>query len=747
MPGAPRSDAPRRPFRDNPRLILAGIVLLLVALAGTLALARGSLGLSPDFLTEFVLYALSAADLTMLVALIFVLARNVVKLLVERRRALPFARFRAKLVAALLGMTLIPAVLVLLVGSELIRSSVDRWFNAPMDEVLTSASRIASDYYHERQLLADEAAQRVAARLAPLDLSAGAVSAVRDLLLPEVTDRRVQMVEVYRLPPPAAGSAEAMPLVDVAAPTLPPGYVRAVADRLAARAAGGGETWTREPLDGGGELIRAAAVVRRAGGEPSGVVIVSDYLTGELAARARRLTDAYEDYNQARVLKRPLTGVYLSFFLMLTLMILVSATWMGLYVAKRITQPVQKLAAAAREIEAGHLDHRVEAETANPDEFTGLIDAFNSMTDELARSRRRLDRSTRDLERKHAEGETRRRYIETILERVATGVVSVDEEGRVSTVNSAAARLLAVEASVVGHPVESVFSRLDLAPIGRLLGGASVGRREPVAQEVTLVREGRDLHLAVVATALQGEGGAPEGLVLVLDDVTPLIRAQKVAAWREVARRLAHEIKNPLTPIQLSAERLNRHFGAAPDATRALVEECTRSIVGEVESLKALVDEFSQFARMPTPKAVPTDLHRLLTDTLALYNGLLGEVRIERSFAPDLPPVSLDAEQLRRVVINLVDNAVEALNRHGTILIQTQHDRGAGVARIIVADDGPGIPPAERDKLFLPYYSTKKRGSGLGLAIVRRIVAEHGGNIEVSDNVPRGTRFTVELPC
>ncbi len=747
MPGAPRSDAPRRPFRDNPRLILAGIVLLLVALAGTLALARGSLGLSPDFLTEFVLYALSAADLTMLVALIFVLARNVVKLLVERRRALPFARFRAKLVAALLGMTLIPAVLVLLVGSELIRSSVDRWFNAPMDEVLTSASRIASDYYHERQLLADEAAQRVAARLAPLDLSAGAVSAVRDLLLPEVTDRRVQMVEVYRLPPPASGSPEPMPLVDVAAPTLPPGYVRAVADRLAARAAGGGETWTREPLDGGGELIRAAAVVRRAGGEPTGVVIVSDYLTGELAARARRLTDAYEDYNQARVLKRPLTGVYLSFFLMLTLMILVSATWMGLYVAKRITQPVQKLAAAAREIEAGHLDHRVEAETANPDEFSGLIDAFNSMTDELARSRRRLDRSTRDLERKHAEGETRRRYIETILERVATGVVSVDEVGRVSTVNSAAARLLAVEASVVGHPVERVFARPDLAPIGRLLGGASVGRREPVAQEVTLVREGRDLHLAVVATALQGEGGAPEGLVLVLDDVTPLIRAQKVAAWREVARRLAHEIKNPLTPIQLSAERLNRHFGAAPDATRALVEECTRSIVGEVESLKALVDEFSQFARMPTPKAVPTDLHRLLTDTLALYNGVLGEVRIERSFAPDLPPVSLDAEQLRRVVINLVDNAVEAVNRHGTIRIQTQHDRGAGVARIVVADDGPGIPPAERDKLFLPYYSTKKRGSGLGLAIVRRIVAEHGGNIEVTDNLPRGTRFTVELPC
>ena len=737
----------RRPFRDNPRLIVAGILLLLVALAGLLAVVRGSTGLSPDFLSEFVLYALTAADLTMLVALIFVLARNIVKLLVERRRALPFARFRAKLVAALLAMTLIPAVLVLIVGSELIRNSVDRWFNAPMDDVLTSASLIASDYYRERQLLADETAGRVADRLAGVNLGTADVTTVRDLVLPEITQRRTQMIEVYRLDPSGAGAPEPVPFVDVVAPSLPPGHTRAVADRLAARAASGGETRTREPLDNGGELVRAAAVIRSARGAASGVVVVSDYLTSELAARARRITDAYEDYNQARVLKRPLTGVYLSFFLMVTLMILVSATWMGLYVAKRITQPVHKLAVAAREIEAGHLDHRVEMEAANPDEFSGLIDAFNSMAGELARSRRRLERFTVDLERKHTEGEARRRYIETIMEHVATGVVSIDAAGSVSTVNAAAARLLAVDASVLGRPAEEVFSRPDLAPLGTLLNGASRGPQEPVAQEVSTVRDGRDIHLAAVATALQGAGGAPEGLVLVLDDVTPLIRAQKVAAWREVARRLAHEIKNPLTPIQLSAERLNRHFGSAPEATRALVDECTRTIVAEVESLKALVDEFSQFARMPAPKAVPTDLHALLDDTLALYRGLLGEVCIERRFAPTLPSVSVDPEQLKRVVINLVDNAVEAMNRKGTITIQTQHDAAARLVRILVSDNGPGIPASDRDKLFLPYYSTKKRGSGLGLAIVRRIVAEHGGSVEVADNVPRGTEFRIELPC
>ena len=232
-----------------------------------------------------------------------------------------------------------------------------------------------------------------------------------------------------------------------------------------------------------------------------------------------------------------------------------------------------------------------------------------------------------------------------------------------------------------------------------------------------------------------------------LDDVTPLIRAQKVAAWREVARRLAHEIKNPLTPIQLSADRLRRFFAGAPPAAKELVDECTTTIAGEVESLKGLVDEFSQFARMPAPRTVPTDLAQFVTDTLALYNGLFADVQIVQRFVDDMPLVRLDPEQMRRVIINLVDNAIEAMERRGAIVVETQLDRANSLARLIVADDGPGIPPAEREKLFLPYYSTKRRGSGLGLAIVRRIVAEHGGSIDAADNAPRGTRFTIELPC
>jgi two-component system nitrogen regulation sensor histidine kinase NtrY len=500
--------------------------------------------------------------------------------------------------------------------------------------------------------------------------------------------------------------------------------------------------------------VRAGSLITGAGNRPVGVVIASDLLSGELAMHSRRIRDAYEGYNKLQVMRRPLQGVYLSVFLMMTLMILVSATWTGLYLAKRITRPVQRLAAGAREIGAGHLDHRIEPETR--DEFGSLVEAFNTMAGELAASQRKLERSRVDLERKNVQLDERRRYIETVLERIATGVISLGPDGRIETVNSSALRLLEVDRSVVGARADDVFQRADLRPLGAVLQHAAGGATPPSAQEVAVAREGRELHLAAAATPLTGEDGSYAGAVLVFDDVTPLIRTQRVAAWRDVARRLAHEIKNPLTPIQLCAERLRRHFSAAPAPLHDLVDECTTTIIGEVESLKALVDEFAQFARMPAPRTVPSNLNTLLAETLALYNGLFRQIEVERRFVEDLPSVRVDVEQIRRVMINLVDNAVEALGGTSArarpdgsvprIVVETRHDRVNGVARILVSDNGPGIPQGDRDKLFMPYYSTKKRGSGLGLAIVRRIIAEHGGSIEVEDGVPSGSRFTIDLP-
>jgi two-component system, NtrC family, nitrogen regulation sensor histidine kinase NtrY len=737
---------PRRPFRDNPRLIVAGIAILVIALIGILYLAERTSRLAPDFQTEVVLYALSATNLMMLLALVFVLARNIVKLLVESRRAIPFVRFRAKLVFVLLGMTLVPALLVLFVGSNVVLRAVDQWFNEPVEEVLSSANQLAADYYEDRQLTVAEQASRLARSIPASALSAGDVRAVRDHVTQEINTRRIDLVQVYRLQG-APGQLAVQPVVDVVAPTVPQEWPRASADLLASRVAAGGEQqpWMLDPVSAGGDLLRVGNIIRGPAGNAVGVVVASDYLSGDLADRSRRMTQAYEQYQQLRVLREPLAGVYLSFFLMVTLLILVSSTWMGFYLAKRITRPVQMLSVAAREIAQGRYDQRIEHEAT--DEFGSMIEAFNAMAAELASSRRRLERAAVDLERKNREVDGRRRYIETIVERVATGVVSIDTAGRIGTVNPAAMRLLEVDAAVVGRSAVDVFRRADLAPINALLDQAARARPDAFAQEVAIVREGRELHVAAAVTRLTGATGEYEGSVLVLDDITPLIRAQKVAAWREVARRLAHEIKNPLTPIQLSAERMRRKLALLDQPHGDLVQECTTTIIGEVESLKSLVDEFSQFARMPAPRAVPADLHQLLNDALALYNGLFTDVHFEPRFADALPQVRVDPEQMRRVVINLVDNAIEAMDRKGTIAIETAHDPANSLVRITVADDGPGIPPQERDKLFLPYYSTKGRGSGLGLAIVRRIIAEHGGSIELTDNTPRGSRFTIELPA
>ena len=756
QPGSRRSAAARPVPQDSPRVILASIAFVVVALVVLIWLAQRSSGLAPDYLSEVVLWALSAACLIMLLALGFILARNVIKLVVERRHAVPFARFRAKLVAALVGMTLIPSVLVLIVGSEVIRNSAERWFSAPIDDVLMSARTIARSVYQDQQDVLEARARRLAVRLAEVDLAVTDEADVRRLVDTLEAPAGAGVIDVYRVGVDAAGSPTTSRIIEVPAPFLPPGYSRVSADALAASLASGGmETGGVELLGDGAELLRVAAAIRRtADGPVVGVVIASSALSGDLTRHTRRIEGAYEAYEQLRVLTRPVAAVYLSFFLMTTLMILIAATWLGIYIAKRISRPVRLLADGARRIGTGHLDHRIEPESS--DEFGAMVEAFNTMAAELSASQRTLVRSRGDLEHKSREAERRRRYIETILERIATGVVSIDAAGRLSTVNAAAARLLDIDPTVVGQPAATVFERPDLAALGSMLRDARRGELARAVRDVALARDGRECHLAVAATSLPGEHEL-DGVVMVFDDVTPLFRAQRVAAWRDVARRLAHEIKNPLTPIQLCAERIRRNLSGAPPQARALVDECTATIVGEVEALKGLVDEFSHFARLPSPKAVPADLNALLADALALYDGLFENIALERAFETALPPVRVDPDQIQRVVVNLVDNAVAALGGNtdgagaatgpGIIRVETQLDATNGVARVVVSDNGPGISETDREKLFLPYFSTKGRGSGLGLAIVRRIVIEHGGSIEASDNPPSGTRFTVELPC
>ena len=748
---------PRRRVLDSPRALSVAFLLLVGILAGLFWLSRRTAEMETQVLTDVLLYTLLAVDLTLILALGLVLTRNLLKLWVEHRQAAPFARFRAKLVGALLAMSIIPAVLVLISGSEILTSSAARWFSAPVDDVLSGAQRIAARFYQDQREGVTQRARELARTLPPAAVAAADESAVTGPLKSELSTMRDSLIELYRRRP-GTSTPEVVLVTAVESSTLPRDHVRASADRLALLAVETRADQTAQDLlKSGGVLLRTASPIVTADGQVVGAVVVSGHLNTEVERDAERARQAYETYKGLEIARNPILGSYLSIFLTVTLLILIAATWLGLYLAKRITRPVQQLAEGARAIGAGQLEVRLQAETG--DELGSLVEAFNMMAAELQTNRGKLEESREDLERKNIEVEARRRYIETILERVATGVISIDAEGRISTINGAAERLLGIGASSVGQPVREVFAREDLAPLTPLVDAVEKRTERPLVQEVSLTRDGREINLATAATVLAGADGRGEGAVLVLDDVTPLIRAQRVAAWRDVARRLAHEIKNPLTPIQLSAERLRRHFASAPAPTSGLVGECTDAIITEVESLKGLVDEFAQFARLRGPRMVPTDLNKLVDETLALYNGVLqqGHLRVERQLASHLPSVRLDAEQMRQVIINLVDNAMEALGgpsapcRPGgelpLIIVLTIHDRRNSLVRLIVSDNGPGVSAADRDKLFMPYYSTKGRGSGLGLAIVRRIVVEHGGGIEVSDARPAGTTFTVELPA
>jgi two-component system nitrogen regulation sensor histidine kinase NtrY len=390
-------------------------------------------------------------------------------------------------------------------------------------------------------------------------------------------------------------------------------------------------------------------------------------------------------------------------------------------------------------VSQGDLSFRLD-ETAAKDELGVLVVSFNRMTAELEASHERLEEAMAELRRRNLEIEQKSRYVEAVLGRVAAGVVSVESAGNIATMNPSAALLLGVDAAAaVGRQAAAVLP----APLCNLLEAG----REVSATQVRLEVAGRGLSLLVHVSRLgEGEDGA-QGAVMVFEDLTELEKAQRMAAWREVARRIAHEIKNPLTPIQLSAQRLRRRYLERLGEEGAVFDECTRMIVDQVEELKRLVNEFSNFARLPQANPAPVDLAALVADTLVLYEQAHKGVTFHLQQEGEFPTLSLDREQMKRVIINLLDNAVDCLEGHGEVGVELSFDPILRMARLEVRDSGPGVSPEDKLRLFEPYFSTKKTGTGLGLAICSAIIADHNGFIRVRDNEPRGTRFIIELPA
>ena len=721
--------------RKRNLVILAGFVLL-VGTANLLDV--GVYAPELPLASNIAVFALLNLNLIVLLLLVLLLLRNLVKLWFERRERVIGSQFKAKLVLAFLSLSLIPSTLIFLIASNFINKSIEGWFKPQVERPLDQALAVAQTYYGNLERTALRHAQQI-----------GRV-VDRDGLLAE--DRRealaaylVEQQDRLGLSAITVFSAQGQEIVHVKDPILGDLATREVNESQLRQGAAGQELTTVRELSSG-DLVEAVVPIWATRGERkvAGVVVVGTHVTERLEARVRAISQAFREYKQLKLLKTPIKGIYILLFLLMTLIVVFSFTWFALYLARGITGPIEQLAEGTREIAAGNLAYKVEAH--GDDEIGVLVNSFNRMTDDLGRSKRQLEEAYLDLSDKHTELEDRRVYIETVLEAITTGVVSFDPLGRLTTINRAAARMLGVnEASATGRLLEEVFAGPALRPI--VLQVQRTRRPNAASSElaVQLRRGGATLSLVASATALRGPDNEYTGAVVVLDDLTELLKAQRVAAWREVAQRIAHEIKNPLTPIQLSAQRLRRRLARTPGEEQ-LVLEATETIIHEVDGLKRLVDEFSRFARMPVLVPRPTDVRQLVDSVASLYRESHPSLTITTRHPDDLPLLEVDPDHIKRAVLNLVDNAVAAVGGTGHVRVETAHVAANGHARIIVADDGPGISAEDKEKLFLPYFSTKVAGMGLGLPIVHEIVSEHGGTIWIEDNQPKGSRFVIEVP-
>jgi two-component system, NtrC family, nitrogen regulation sensor histidine kinase NtrY len=716
------------------------ITAVLIVLAAGSAVNYGLTG--PDLpvasnLAMILLFNLNAVVLLLLVVLLF---RNLVKLWFERQQKVVASKFKAKLVLAFLFLSLVPTLLIILIASTIINRSIDGGFKPQVERPLDQALAVAQAYYQNLEFTALRHAQQIAHVV------------TRDNLLDtsQRTGLRLYLAEQQQqlgLGGVTVLIASGKELAHVKDPALADLPLRSVGETQLKRGMAGHEVTSVREVDSVDLVDAVTPIWSRQEGTRSvdGLVVVSTHVPERLEAKVRGVSQAFKEYKQLRLLRTPIKVNLILFFILITLIVVFCFTWFGLYLARGITGPIEQLVEGTREVAAGNLNYKVQ--TRADDEIGVLVDSFNRMTDDLSLSKHQLEEAYLDLQDKHTELEERRRYIETVLEAITTGVVSFDAVGRLTTINGAAARMFDLsEETSVGRLLEDVFQGSEGHQIVSLVRRAQRTKVGAAAAEVTRERTGTRLSLLASVTALRGPEGEYGGAVVVFDDLTELIQAQRQAAWREVAQRLAHEIKNPLTPIQLSAQRLRRRLARQTGDAERLVTECTEIIIQEVDGLKRLVEEFSRFARMPAVIPRPTDIRPIIESIASLYRESHPTLNLLTRHAEALPELEVDPDHLKRAVLNLVDNAVDAVSGVGEVVIETQFLEEGGRARIAVADDGQGISAADQEKVFTPYFSTKVAGMGLGLPIVHHIVTEHRGTIRVEPNLPRGSRFIIEVP-
>ena len=690
---------------------------------------------------NILIFALININVLLVLFVLFLVLRNLAELLFERRANRLGNKLKTKLIVSFLSLTLIPTILLFFVALQFVSTSMDYWFNESIENSLTESLKLAQSLLREKEDQVTLMSKGIDERLKDLDISA---------YTPEAISRALENILSFN---PINGP-DSLSLITndknleiiVRGPqlrsTLLPKVPVEVLERV--RAGHGRETLIQELMPG--DLVSCIAEIQLGSGQLGRAILVTSLLVkSDQLARMTNISQGIAGYRQLKHFKDPFKFWLLIILLIVTLLVIFAAIWFGFYISRGITEPLEKLVLATRRVADGDLEFVMERESK--DEMGLLVDSFNQMTLNLNSSNKKLGEAHAALQQSSQESEQRRRYTEIILQNVSAGVISLDESGKITTINRFAEKLLNIDKLLfLGLNYRDVLPPYQASIVDGFIEELQVTGKITVEQHLKLNVLSKTYSLLINFTRLEDEGGKPVGFVLVFDNLTKLEKMQRMAAWREVARRIAHEIKNPLTPIQLSAQRLRRRYPEILNEENSIFDQCTNTIITQVDELKRLVSEFSQFARMPKVQKSPEDLAKLAKNTLFLYQEGHKNITFTCRETEPIPIFNFDAEQIKRSLINLLDNAVAVLPNGGNIDVELSLNQEKDNVYLKVYDDGPGISKENKLKLFEPYFSTKKTGTGLGLAIVSTIIADHNGYIRVQDNEPTGSIFIIELP-
>jgi len=716
--------------KKGSRLIGAAIVLLIVLFLVIEYFVQKSQEFSPTVVTTILLFSLYIIVFLLFLILLFVLSRNLIKLYLERKRKVIGAHFKTKLVLFFIALSFIPTLLLFFFASDLTSRNIEQWFQTPIEKILNDTKSVSDGFYVNSEEITIHYAYRLGKtiqkdRLIYPENRQKLMNFIREKL----TEYKLDEISIY---------VEEKELFAYLSANLPLQYYRDLKTNIVKRALLG-EVFRSIENMGKGEIIRTG-ISFNIPDIGSVLVVTGKFLPQNYAQKLNNISSYVQRYQQLKIQKNPLKTFYILALIFITLLLIFAASWIGFHLAKGITVPIEKLAQATKEVSKGNLNVKVEDPAS--DELGILIDSFNQMVSDLRKGQQNIAQKTSELE-------GRRQYIETILDNITTGVVALNSRGIVTTMNPSAREMLALpEKNLIGKSYKEILSHEKYQEIVKNIQSGLKNKYKLSDKEIDISFDGQSTTVSLTLSPLRKPNNQFTGMIIVLDNLTQLIKAQKMAAWKEVAQRVAHEIKNPLTPIQLSAERIIKNLKKKEQDSRKVIKEGAKTIVEEARTIKSLVDEFSNFARMPSVRLEASDLHQILDQTVALFRGIFTDIEFDVLFSAKVPSkIQIDSEQMKRVFINLIDNAIDAMNKKGEIIIQTDFDKKLSRVIIELSDSGPGISTEDKEKLFLPNFSTKKKGTGLGLAIANRIINEHNGSIKVEDNKPQGAKFIIHIPA